>query len=75
MGNMIVAEMLAPGESKDATIQEESKEVRRNRAPKQIGAKVDMTQFSVSFPQVRELDKKLFSKVPRVVGAPGRSVT
>lgn len=75
MGNLVVAEMLAPGKSSDATIQEETKEVRRIRAPKQVGNRVDMTQFTVSFPQVKELGKRLFSKVPRIIGAPGRSVT
>lgn len=58
----------------DAEIKEQTKDLQRNNAPRQLfGGKVDLCQFENRYPQVLA-DIRLLRKTPRVFGVDGRDI-
>jgi hypothetical protein len=58
----------------DAEIKEQSKDLRRNNAPRKVfGGKVDLCQFENRYPQVLA-GVPLLGKTPRVLGVDGRNL-
>ncbi|WP_051229115.1 flagellar assembly protein A [Paludibacterium yongneupense] len=70
-GRIVVARPLAPGESLDACVHEETKKLYRDNAPRKLSdGRVDLKQFKNRFPQIRQ-GERLLKKIPRVLGEAG----
>ena len=70
-GKIVVATSMLPKQGVDASLEEQSKSMHRNDAPKMLrDGRVDLTQFANRFPQV-STGTRLMRKIPRQLGDSG----
>lgn len=71
---LVVARERAPTEGHDAGIEEQTPELHRDNAPREMpNGRIDLGQYKNRFPQMRE-GARLLLKTPRVLGKAGRTI-
>lgn len=71
---MEIARTLPPAPGRDASIEEKTKALHRDNAPKILpDGRMDLRQFTNRFPQIIG-GERLLQKIPRALGMPGRNV-
>lgn len=71
---LVVAREQAPSAGQDAGIEEQTAELHRDNAPRELpNGRVDLGQFQNRFPQMKK-GTLLLMKTPRELGEPGRTV-
>lgn len=69
-----IAQALPPTAGRDAGIEEKTKALHRDNAPKILpDGRMDLRQFKNRFPQING-GERLLQKIPRALGKPGRNV-